>query len=218
MKKIFSKFIDLLFENSCLICNEMCGKDFVCKSCERSFIIRNNNFKSFKEINVYSWGMYDGKLRDGVIALKAGKKKLVDFFSDRLVYFWSSLPEEIRKRNYLVHPIPSHKKRIKERGYCQSTLMSKKFAQMTGLAFSDSLVLRKKQTKFMNNLNNLNERKENINNAFEIANPINTKDILVIDDILTSGSTLCEFAKTIHMNTPDTNIVGLTVAAGDRYN
>ena len=70
----------------------------------------------------------------------------------------------------------------------------------------------------MNSLNDINERKENIKNAFEVINPIYAKDILVIDDILTSGSTLCEIAKTIHKNNPNANILGLTVSAGDRYN
>ncbi len=220
MLKIFAKFLDLIFENSCLICNESCGQDFICKNCENSFTLRdkNNDIKHFKEITVYSWGMYDGRLREGIIALKSGKKRLADFFAKELIDFWNSLSKEIRNKNYIIHPIPSHKKRIKERGYCQTTLISKRFAQMAGLSFSDDLILRKKQTKFMNGLNNLSERKENIKGAFKIINPINTKNILIIDDILTSGSTLCEVAKTIHQYNLDVNILGLTVAAGDKYN
>ena len=220
MLKTFTQFINLIFENACLMCSESCYQNRIWKNCENNFTLRNknNNVKIFNEITVYSWGMYDGKLRDGIIALKAGKKKLANFFSNRLVSCWNNLPEEIRNKHYIAHPVPSHKKRIKERGYCQTSLMSKKFSQMTGLIFSDSLIKRRKQTQFMNNLDNINARKENIKNAFEIINPINVKNILVIDDILTSGNTLCEIAKTIHKAYPNTNILGLTVAAGDRYN
>ncbi len=218
MLRIVSDFVDLIFENSCLICSEMCGKNFVCKKCESKFILRNenNNVKQFEKTTIYSWGMYDGKLRDGIIALKAGKKKLADYFAGKLTDFWNSL--EIKNKDYIVHPVPSHKKRIKERGYCQTTLISSKFTQMTGLNFMWDFILRKKQTKFMNGLNNLSERKENIKNAFEVIKPIDFKNILLIDDILTSGSTLCEVAKTIHERFPEANILGLTVAAGDRYN
>ncbi len=220
MLTTLTKFIDLIFENSCVICNESSGQNPICQSCENDFTVRNekNNFKSFEEINIYSWGLYDGRLRDGIIALKAGKNKLASYFAKKLIDFWKTLPEDIRGKNYLVMPIPSHKQRIKERGYCQSTLITKYFTEVSLLNFSNSLIVKNKQTKYMNSLNNINEPRENIKDAFEIINPIQAKDILVIDDILTSGSTLCEFAKIIHKAHPDTNILGLTVAAGDRYN
>ena len=220
MQRIFPRFLDLLFENSCLICNKSSGQNPICKLCDNDFIIRNerNNIHLFNEITVYSWGFYDGKLRDGIIALKAGKRKLANYFGNKLIDFWKSLPEKIRSKNYLVIPVPSHKKRIKERGFCQTSLISKYFAEHFKLNLLTNFVIRNKQTKFMNSLNNINERRENIKNAFEIINPINVKDILVIDDILTSGSTLSEITKTIHKVYPNTNVLGLTVAAGDRFN
>ena len=220
MQKIFCRFIDLIFENSCVVCNESSGQSSICKSCEKDFIIRNktNNIKSFEEINVYSWGFYDGKLRNGIIALKAGKKKLANYFGNKLTDFWKTLPEKIRNKNYLVMPVPSHKQRVRERGYCQTTLIAARFSQTIGLDFSNTIITRKKQTKYMNSLNDINERRENIKNAFELINPIDVKDVLVIDDILTSGSTLCEIARTIQRDFPKVNVLGLTVAAGDRYN
>ncbi|OGI10641.1 MAG: hypothetical protein A3I68_07060 [Candidatus Melainabacteria bacterium RIFCSPLOWO2_02_FULL_35_15] len=219
MLKIFAQFIDLIFENSCVICNKFSRQDLICKSCESSFVIRNesSSIKSFQEIKVYSWGFYDGNLRDGIIALKAGKKKLTNYFANKLINFWKTLPQNVTNKNYLVIPVPSHKKRIKERGYCQATLIAANFAQTLDLSFTNNLIIRKKQTKFMNSLVNREERIKNINDAFEIINSINVKDILIIDDILTSGNTLCEIAKTVHKKFPEINILGLTVAAGDRY-
>ena len=210
----------MLFENSCLICNKSSGQNLICKPCENDFIIRNekNNIHVLDEITVYSWGFYDGKLRNGIIALKAGKKKLANYFGNKLTGFWKTLPQNITNKNYLVIPVPSHKKRIKERGFCQTSLISKYFAEHFKLNLLTNFVTRNKKTKFMNSLNNINERRENIKNAFEIINPIHAKDILIIDDILTSGSTLSEITKTIYRVYPNTNIVGLTVAAGDRFN
>ncbi len=219
MLKIFTQFIDLIFENSCVVCNKLSGQYLICKDCESNFIIRSkkNNIHFFNEINVYSWGVYDGNLREGIIALKAGKKKLTNYFANKLIAFWKMLPQNITNKNYLVIPAPSHKQRIKERGFCQTSLISKDFAEHFKLNLLINFVIRNKETKFMNSLANLEERRENIKGAFEIINPINAKDILVIDDILTSGSTLCEIAKTIHEKFPEINIVGLTVAAGDKY-
>ena len=219
MQKIFFRFLDLIFENSCVICNESSGQNSICKLCESSFTIRNekSNVKFFKEINVYSWGLYDGRLRDGIIALKAGKKKLASYFANKLTAFWEMIPEKIKNKNCIVVPVPSHKERIKERGYCQTSLISSSFAQKTGLYFSNTLITRSKQTKYMNSLNDINERKENIKNAFEIISPIYTENILIIDDILTSGSTICELARTIHRKHPGVSLIGLTIASGDKY-
>ena len=217
MLKTFTKFVDLIFENSCVICNESSGQNTICKLCESDFMIRNNHVKTFEEITVYSWGLYDGKLRNSIISLKAGKKKLTAYFAKRLVTFWDMLPQNITNKDYLVTPVPSHKQRIKERGFCQTTLIAKNFAEYYKFNLSTNSMIRKKETKFMNSLANLKERTKNINDAFEIINPINAKNILVVDDILTSGSTLCEIARTIHRHNPNANITGLTVAAGDRY-
>ena len=70
----------------------------------------------------------------------------------------------------------------------------------------------------MNSLTSLNERVKNIKDAFKIISeePIE-KDILIIDDILTSGSTLRELARTIKEKYPKKNLIGLTVSAGDTY-
>lgn len=218
MQNLLTKVIDLLYENSCLICNKSSKTNQVCSICENSFIQREeNNLKSFPEIKVYSWGLYDGKLRQGIISLKAGKRKLANYFSKKLFDFWDSL-NEMKDKNYLVIPVPSHKKRIKERGYCQSTLIAKSFANSTDQNFLGDFVIRTKETKHMNNLENVNERLENIKDAFYIKDlGFEEKNILIIDDILTSGSTMCELARTIHKKYPEINLTGLTIASGDKY-
>lgn len=218
--KFLSDFFNLVYENSCLVCNIPCEKLVICHTCESGFTERKQNYtKSFKEITVYSWGLYSGKLREGIIELKNGKKNLANYFSLRLVEFWTSLPEEIKSKDYLVVPVPSHKKRIRERGYCQSSLIASKFAKSIGYSFSKDFITRKKETLHMNSLNNIDERVSNIKNAFKITDkPSQSKNILIIDDILTSGSTLCELSKTILEDFPEANLIGLTVSSGDTYN
>ena len=218
MHKVIIKIIDLIYENSCAICGSSSQNYIVCKPCEASFIKREHNLKQFKEINVYSWGLYDGKLRDGIINLKSGRKKLASYFSKVLSDFWITINKD-KNMDYLVISVPSYKKRIKERGYCQSSLIAKSFAEHTGKGFSDKFIIRTKETKYMNSLNNLNERVKNIQNAFSIAQSLQEiKNLLIIDDILTSGSTICEVAKTVKKAYPGANLIGLTIASGDTYN
>ena len=219
MKNLLSKIVSLIYENSCLICNQSSGVALVCKACEKEFVERKENYiKIFDKVTAYSWALYDGKLRTGILELKAGKKKLANYFGEKLVNFWNKIPEKIKNTDYMVIPVPSHKKRIKERGYCQSSLIASKFAESFGMKFSNGLVRRIKETKYMNSLKDINERQENIKNAFDISKQdIEVKNILIIDDILTSGSTLCELAKTIHAKYPDINLTALTIASGDTY-
>ena len=213
----FDKLLNLLYESSCLTCHAT-STEFICNTCKDSFIIRskNNYIKQFPKLKVYSWGVYEGKLREGIISLKNGKKKLSIYFGDILISFWQKLPE-FNQCNYIVIPVPSHKSRIKERGYCQTSLIAKRFADKLNLLYSDKLVKRIKHTKHMNNLNNIFERQENVKEAFK-ASQIQSSRLLIIDDILTSGSTMCEVAKTIHETNPNIKITGLTIASGDTYN
>lgn len=220
MYKFLTKLVDLIYENACLICDEPSKNLEICSNCEKSFQDRKNNYlKIFPEITVYSWGLYDGKLRDGILKLKGGKKRVASCLVKKLYDFWSWLPTETKDTDYLVIPIPSHKKRIKERGYCQATLIAQEFASKAGKVFSSNLVIRKKETSLMNNLKNVKERKNNIRDAFSvIGQEPREKNILIIDDILTSGSTICELARTIREKYTQINLVGLTVASGDTYN
>jgi len=218
MFKLLKSLAGLLYENSCLICNKGTKDLTVCKVCEKDFKERNENSTKYLElITVYSFGYYESKLRQGIINLKNGKKDLAKYFAEILTMFWKK-SNNIKQNDYLVIPVPSHKKRIKERGYCQASLIGGEFAQQLGYDFSNKFVIREKETAFMNSLENISERKENIKNAFKVMkNNKSLNNILIIDDILTSGNTMCEIAKTIKQLYPDVNLVGLTIASGDTY-
>ena len=171
MAGIFTKLIDLIYENNCLICNQSASKHLVCTKCENSFIKREKNYKKeFKHLTIYSWGLYEGKLREGIIQLKSGKKKLAKYFANKLVEFWRKI--NIKFDNLLVVPVPSHKNRVKGRGYCQTSLIAMQFAQNLNLRFSNDLVIRNKETIFMNKINNIKDRKKNIKEAFKLKGTI----------------------------------------------
>lgn len=219
MKSFLDKLLRLLYENECLICKDTSKSNLVCENCELDFKQRKQNpCKYFENLAVYSWLYYEGKARDGIIKLKNGEKKLALYFSNKLVVFWKRILSKTQKSEYIIIPVPSHKNRIKERGYCQSTLIGKEFAKTLQLNFSPNFVSRIKDTKHMNNLKNVNERYLNIKNSFKITGTKpSEKNLLIIDDILTSGNTICELARTIHSIYPDLNITGLTIASGDTY-
>ena len=222
MKRILNYLSNLIFENICFACKKQSGNDLICKKCESEYRYRekNNYIKHLPNIEVFSFGYYEGSLRETILALKSGKRKLADFFALKLFNFWQQVTsEKIQKTNFLVIPVPSHKKRIRERGFCQTSLISKHFSKMTGYKYTDGFVIRRKETKYMNSLGTLRERVENIKNAFELLDFIpEKKSILIVDDIVTSGNTMTEIAKTIKTKYPDLILYGLTIASGDQFN
>ena len=142
--------------------------------------------------------------------------QLAKYFANQLIGFWRKINTRID--NLLVIPVPSHKNRIKERGYCQTSLIAMQFAQSLDLRFSNDLVIRNKETVFMNKMNNIEDRKRNIKEAFKLKENIKERgNILIIDDILTSGSTICELARVIKEKYFYVNLAGLTVASGDKF-
>ncbi len=222
MKRLLAQIVGLLYENQCSICNETCSNSIVCKFCENEFVIRGDNYiKHLDKVKSYVWGMYEGKLRQGIINLKNGNKKLAPYFGKKIAELWEKFPEDIKFGNSLVIPIPSHKKRIKERGFCQTSLIANEFAKTLSLGILNESIVRRKETRFMNTLQSVEERKNNIKDAFEI-NDRNSiykcvENIFIVDDIVTSGSTISELASTISTYCPNVNLIGVAVASGDKY-
>lgn len=101
----------------------------------------------------------------------------------------------------LIIPVPLYKGKEKERGFNQATLVSKYIAEKTNIPLNIDALIRTKNTKVMYNLTK-GERLENVENAFKIINQgvIIDKEILLIDDIFTTGSTVNACSKELINN------------------
>jgi ComF family protein len=91
----------------------------------------------------------------------------------------------------IIIPVPIHKRRLRERGYNQSLLLAKKLSHMTRLPVVEGSLIRTKNTPHQASSDSVEQRRENIRNAFKCSSPdISGKRILLIDDVCTSGATL----------------------------
>jgi len=93
----------------------------------------------------------------------------------------------------IIIPIPLHQLKKTERGYNQSFYIAKEVGRKLNTLVKRNIVKRKKFTQSQTTMN-LAEREENIRNAFIIidSNGISNKNILLIDDIITTGATISE--------------------------
>lgn len=97
----------------------------------------------------------------------------------------------------LVIPIPLHPQRHKKRGYNQSELLAQEFSRQVGLPYQPQALTRIRNTQPQVGLNS-RARLRNLDGAFAVdETAVQGRNILLIDDVCTTGATLVTAAKVL---------------------
>lgn len=120
------------------------------------------------------------------------------------------------KKDILLVPIPLHRKKEKWRGFNQARKIGEILARINNWDISDNLLIKTKDTKPQTTLTKT-ERKKNVIGVFQVdkdeaSNVNNNKQIVLFDDVYTTGTTIKEAAKTLRKSL-NNNAWGLTVAS-----
>jgi len=109
-------------------------------------------------------------------------------------------------------PLPLHKKKQAKRGYNQSEVMGNALAAQCQLPVINDAAIRYKYTETQTRKSR-EERNENVKNIFEVVKPekLANKHLLIMDDIITTGSSLESFALCLHQ-VPGVKISVIAVA------
>lgn len=137
-------------------------------------------------------------------------------FSGNLFYsdiFAKLLAPKITPSNIdALIPVPLHIKRLSSRGFNQSLELAKKLAKIFNIPVID-IITKTVDTSSQANLTK-KERQKNLRGAFSInknlLNNINT--IAIVDDVITTSSTINEIAKILHKSNPSLNIQAWAIA------
>jgi ComF family protein len=137
---------------------------------------------------------YAGPLPDLIQALKYGHRLyLADWLGRELAAATAGAAAD------LIIPMPLHPTRLAERGFNQAVEIGRVLARQRRTRLDTDVVERVRLTAAQVDLS-LAERQRNLRDAFACRADLSGKHILVIDDVMTSGSSLNELARTLKLH------------------
>lgn len=166
---------------------------------------------------VWALGMYEQELRSILKQLKYRQKMGIVPYIHSFVA--EGLAKSVRDRHSkalfdrLAVPVPLHKEKLSKRGFNQSQLIFQKPLESLGLSMEDVL-LRTRATEPQYGLG-AEQRRENLHQAFAMSEGKSVQGcrILLVDDIMTTGTTLLECGRVLK-NAGAADIMGLVAASG----
>lgn len=114
----------------------------------------------------------------------------------------------------VIIPVPVHRKRLKQRGYNQAELLGRFLSEKTGWPMKKNVLVRTRSTAPMKQLDRW-QRRENLRDAFAVTGgeEIRGKNLLLVDDIYTTGATADVCAALLKENGAE-KVCLLTFSAG----
>lgn len=199
--------IERLDEHFCTACIQALTDDphTVCPRCSSSvgeFADTTNGCpkcrgEHFHFTSSFRLGPYDGVLRDVILKLKSSTG---EGLAECLGQLWASVAEkQMRAASaQVVIPVPLHWIRRWHRGFNQSRALAESIATKLGIPCKPRLLRRVRHTPHQTGLN-AQERRANLRDAFKAnaAADFKGKTVLLVDDVLTTGSTASEAARVL---------------------
>ncbi len=216
---------DIIYPKVCLSCKKLLNQaatcEFICEKCRDDIAMNVPPFCKFcgrrlKKANItksicpdcvrknlhfdsaFSPCVYTGVIKDLIHEFKYKNKDYLSSFLSKLMI--NFIKEYNMPINYIdcIIPIPLHKTKLREREFNQAQALSSCIAREFGKEVLSGVLLRNRQTKTQTELQT-HERLLNVKDCFRVAKQelVREKNILLVDDVLTTGATSSEAAKAL---------------------
>ena len=195
---VVSGLLDLLFPPKCMFCRTILpgGSGACCKGCEVR--LKGQETASEGTFVTTCWAAlsYEGAVREAIIRYKfQGDQGYATEFGRLL---GRCIAARLAGQYDLITWVPVSRKRYRERGYDQAMLLSCAAALELG-DVAVSTLRKTVDNPAQSGLTDRSERKRNVRGAYTVAEPelVKNRRILLIDDIVTTGSTMEEAGRTL---------------------
>lgn len=189
----------------------------LCEKCGRSISSgRELCHMCLKDIRPYDKGViafyYDGIARDMMKEYKfENTLPYSSFFADEIYEKIDTIRDEID----IITAVPMHFMKIIGKGYNPPALIAKKLAKTMDVSYQGKILKRTRYTKSMSRLKGINRMEHSRKNFDLRKNCIKNKNILIIDDVATTGATLHVCADILKEN--GANKVFVAAVCGDTH-
>ena len=236
-QKSISWFLEVIFPIRCIGCGKF--DDYICRKCLNSISI-NKNFGCIgcKRNTPFGQTCYlcvKTNLVDQLLIVADYNNHLVEkslkflkyrFISDldepllvlvKKYLKWLTLDKKFNvfNTNPLLIPVPLHQRRFNWRGFNQSELLAKGITDTFQMEINSGIIERSINTTPQADIKEKDKRLINLEGIFKITNKekISGREVLLIDDVCTTGTTLNECAKVLKANGAS-KVIALVVARG----
>lgn len=211
--KIFKDLLNFLFPRYCVMCGERLaeGEDYICVSCIRHLPLTRSHLKDDNPIERLFWyqlpvvratsyAFYEGaSFRRMVYKFKYFDSPKLGTFLGRMMAV-NLLKDNFFEGIDMIIPVPLSKRKLLKRGYNQCLYLAQGVSEVTGIPIDTTSVIRCVDNLAQASLSHDSQRRqENVEGIFRLccSENVDGKHVLVIDDIITTGSTILSCCKEI---------------------
>src|SRR3990167_111090 len=186
----------ILMDSYCIVCDDVSiggSTHERCVNLQNVQQTKNESVAKFPSrlITLFS---YEGLVRDCIKRAKFSSREFVAF--KRLAQFGCTYAVELGLdfRGFISVPIPVSSNRMRERGFNQSEMIAKIICGNFKTKMGSSILIRKKDTQHQTTFDRIS-RFKNVENAFKVNKKVEGVNVLLVDDICTTGATFLEASK-----------------------
>lgn len=225
-RSYLNDFVSLLFPELCVACNQslVAGEELLCMDCRFNLPYTNFHLQPDNIVARQFWGklkveaayalfyfVKGGNVQNLMHQFKYKGIKQIGNLAGNIAGEQLLKNEVFRSVDYII-PVPLHAKRLRTRGYNQSACFAQGLAEKLNAAVEENNLIRITATETQTHKGRF-ARFENMQEVFAIADAsrLENKHILLVDDVVTTGSTL-EACGTQLLNIPGVKLSIATIA------
>lgn len=193
--------LDLLYPPICGICNKINKKNLCTRCIQKLKPYEINKIEDYRndETRYFDYLVktfkYEDIIRNKIIDYKFNEKAYLSKTFEKMITKNEKIYSFLKKYDIILY-VPMFKKRKLERGYNQTEIIAKQLGKSLGISLEENNLIKVIDTKKQSTLTKT-ERAENVKNVFAVrkADRIINKNVIIFDDIYTTGNTVNECSK-----------------------